>query len=89
MGGCSAWPWEDRVRLCLEAGHEWLLVCQTPEGRSACAQTVANLPEAQWAPALAATRVMRRHLPRAAAVPFAATTWQAWLTRLQTAATEP
>lgn len=88
MGGCTDWSWEDRVRLCLEAGHEWLLVCQTPEGRSACASIVAGLPEAQWAPALAATRTMRHHLPRAAAVPFDASAWQAWLMRLKTAAAE-
>jgi beta-N-acetylhexosaminidase len=86
MGGCSDWGWDDRVRLSLEAGHQWLLVCQTPEGWTACAEAADRLPESMWRPALEATRSMRRHLPPA--TPFDPETWQAWLARLQAAVEE-
>lgn len=84
MGGCADWSWEQRVRLSLEAGHQWLLVCQTPEGWTACAEATRALPEPLWAPALDATLAMRRHLPPAP--PFHSQAWLAWLTRLQAAA---
>ncbi|MDP1832083.1 MAG: glycoside hydrolase family 3 N-terminal domain-containing protein [Geothrix sp.] len=84
MGGCSDWSWDDRVRLSLEAGHQWLLVCQTPEGRNACAEAAGRLPESLWTPALEATRTLRRHLP--ATVPFDAPAWKDWVGRLQTTA---
>jgi beta-N-acetylhexosaminidase len=83
MGGCTEWNWEARVRLALEAGHQWLLVCQTPEGWTACSEAAARLPESLWGPALAATRTMRRHLPTP--VPFGVEAWQAWLARIQAA----
>jgi beta-N-acetylhexosaminidase len=84
MGGCADWSWDERVRLSLEAGHQWLLVCQTPEGWTACGEATARLPESLWAPALAATRSMRRHLP--AASPFHADAWNDWVARIKTAA---
>ena len=84
MGGCADWTWEERVRLSLAAGHQWLLVCQTPAGWEACAKAAAALPEALWAPALQATQSMRRHLP--AAAPFEPQAWQGWMARLQHAA---
>ena len=84
MGGCADWSWDDRVRLSLAAGHQWLLVCQTPEGWTACAEAAGRLPEPLWAPALEATRSMRRHLPPAP--PFEPQAWKAWVARLQTAA---
>ncbi|MBP1773548.1 MAG: Beta-hexosaminidase [Holophagaceae bacterium] len=86
MGGCADFSWDERVRLALEAGNQWLLVCQSPEGWTACAEAAARLPESHWAPALAATQAMRRHLPPAP--PFDPGAWKAWLTRLQTAAKE-
>jgi beta-N-acetylhexosaminidase len=86
MGGCADFSWDERVRLALEAGNQWLLVCQTPEGWTACAEAAARLPESLWAPALAATRAMRRNLPPSP--PFDPAAWKAWLTRLQTAAKE-
>jgi beta-N-acetylhexosaminidase len=86
MGGCSDWSWDDRVRLSLEAGNQWLLVCQTPEGWNACAASAERLPETLWAPALQAVRTMRRHLPPAP--PFDPQAWQDWVTRLQRAALE-
>lgn len=84
MGGCADWSWDDRVRLSLEAGHQWLLVCQTPEGWTACAEAAGRLPGSLWAPALEATRSMRRHLPPA--LPFDRQAWKAWVARLQRAA---
>ena len=86
MGGCTDWSWGDRVRLSLEAGHQWLLVCQTPEGWTACAEAVRSLPDALCSPALQATRTLRRHLPVAAR--FDSRAWDHWLARLQTAAKE-
>jgi beta-N-acetylhexosaminidase len=86
MGGCADWTWADRVRLALEAGNEWLLVCQTPEGWTACAEAARQLPAALWAPALEATRSMRRHLTPAP--PFDPQTWRDWLARVQAAAKE-
>jgi len=86
MGGCTDWSWEDRVRLCLEAGHQWLLVCQTARGWTACSEAAASLPEALWGPALAATRSMRRQFP--SAIPFDPQVWKDWLARLRAAAKE-
>ena len=86
MGGCSDWNWDDRVRLSLEAGHQWLLVCQTPEGWTACAESASRMPESLWAPALEATRSMRRHLPLPP--PFDSQAWQDWVARIQTAVKE-
>ena len=86
MGGCADWSWDDRVRLALEAGHQWLLVCQTPAGWTACAEAAGRLPEALTAPALNATHALRRHLPPAP--PFDFNTWQDWVARLQAAGQE-
>jgi beta-N-acetylhexosaminidase len=86
MGGCADWSWDDRVRLSLEAGHQWLLVCQTPEGGKACAEAAQRLPASLWAPALEASQSMRRHLP--ASPPFDAQDWKHWLARIQAAAKE-
>ncbi len=78
MGGCADWSWEDRVRLCLEAGHQALLVCQTSEGVAACARAVENLPEGLWRPALERFLAMRRRLPLAREG-FQAGAWEAWV----------
>jgi len=82
MGGCAQWSWEERVRLCLEAGQESLLVCQTPQGVAACAQAASTLPEALWAPALARFRSFRTHL-NAFRNPFQEEAWRAWLEELK------
>jgi beta-N-acetylhexosaminidase len=63
MGGCSDWDWNNRVRLCLEAGHEALLVCQTPEGIAACAGAAARIPSALLIPALTRFNALRASLP--------------------------
>jgi beta-N-acetylhexosaminidase len=88
MGGCADWSWDDRVRRSLEAGHQWLLVCQTPTGWNACAESAARLPEALWGPALAQTHAMRRNLPVLTEAAFDTLQWMDWLRRVQTAAKE-
>ena len=88
MGGCTDWPWPERVARCLEAGHEWLLVCQTPEGTRACAQAVDGLPPDLCAPALARSRSLRRHLPRPASGPLDPVAWEAWIHRVRRACEE-
>ena len=86
MGGVADWSWDDRVRLSLEAGHQWLLVCQTPAGWTACAEAAQRLPEALWGPALESTRTLRRHLPPS--VPFDLAAWRAWVAKVQNAVKE-
>jgi beta-N-acetylhexosaminidase len=86
MGGCADWSWDDRVRLALEAGHQWLLVCQTPAGWQACAEALDRMPAGLSAPALQATQALRRHLPPAP--PFQSEAWQDWVARLQAASRE-
>jgi beta-N-acetylhexosaminidase len=78
MGGCADWNWDDRVRLCLEAGHQALLVCQTPEGVDACARAVEKAPEALWWPALEQFLAQRRRLPRGAET-FDREAWGDWI----------
>ena len=77
MGGCAEWSWGDRARLCLEAGHMALLVCQTREGWEACAEAAARQPEARVRPALERFGAFRRGLAREAA-PFDRGAWRAW-----------
>jgi len=63
MGGCQGWDWADRVRLCLEAGHQALLVCQTAAGVEACARAAEQLPEGLWRPVVERFLTLRRALP--------------------------
>jgi len=86
MGGCHDWPWPERVRRCLEAGHEALLVCQTPAGIQACAQAVEALPESLWAPALERFRSLRSGLKPALDGPFDQAAWDAWMVEVKRAA---
>jgi beta-N-acetylhexosaminidase len=85
MGGCAAWTWPERVRRSLAAGHDWLLVCQTPEGTQACAEAAEALPAAATAPALARNRTLRQHLPvpQPGALDHAA--WADWVQRIRLA----
>ena len=46
MGAVSDWPWEERARLALEAGHEALLVCQTRDAIESAAEALTKLPGA-------------------------------------------
>ena len=83
MGGCAEWSWEERVRLCLEAGHQALLVCQTPQGIHGCAQAAARMPAALVAPAAARFRELRTRLRPAENAGFDHAAWLGWLERLR------
>jgi beta-N-acetylhexosaminidase len=78
MGGCRDWDWPERVRLCLEAGHQALLVCQTQAGIQACAEAADQLAETLWRPALGRFMAMRRTLPDGPAR-FDQDGWDAWV----------
>jgi len=84
MGGCRDWDWPERVRLCLEAGHQALLVCQTPAGIAACAQAAEQLPEELWMPAAGRFLAMRRGLPPGPPR-FSHTAWEAWVRQVEAA----
>jgi len=82
MGGCAQWSWKDRVRLCLEAGHEALLVCQTPAGIQACAEALEGQSEFLIDRALARFNRLRDHLPKAQPH-FDSEAWHHWVHRVQ------
>jgi beta-N-acetylhexosaminidase len=86
MGGCTDWTWEQRVKGCLEAGHDWLLVCQSEAGTRACAEALALQPATAWAPALERSRAMRRNLPPPSLGPLDPQTFQSWVERLRSRA---
>lgn len=79
MGGCAEWSWEDRVRLCLEAGHQALLVCQTTQGVQDCAEDSARMPDALVTRAVEAFGSLRAQLRPAAQVRFDRKAWDLWL----------
>jgi beta-N-acetylhexosaminidase len=85
MGGCGAWPWPDRIRLALEAGHQALLVCQTQDAVDQAFEALRTLPEEAWAGAVQAGQRYRRSLSRNQA-PFDQGRWNAWVRRVQQAA---
>ena len=85
MGGCAGWSWDDRVRLCLEAGHMALLVCQTTDGIEACAQAAEALPETLARPAADRFQAFRRELP-AGPERFDRAAWEAWVEAVRTEA---
>jgi beta-N-acetylhexosaminidase len=83
MGGCSEWGWPDRVKWCLEAGHQALLVCQTQQGIQACAEAVVQVPEALLVPAARQFGSLRAHLKRPEKVCFDRKAWEQWLETIQ------
>ncbi len=85
MGGCAAWDWDTRVAKCLEAGHEWLLVCQSGAGVRACASAAAKLPPAVADAALAKNRAMRANLRLPQKGPLDQRAWDAWIGNLKAA----
>ncbi len=85
MGGCADWDWDTRVRLCLEAGHEWLLVCQSEAGVSACAEAASKLSGPLVAEALRRSRAMRLNLPVPQAGPLDPRAWKGWVDQLKAA----
>lgn len=85
MGGCAAWDWDARARLSLEAGHEWLLVCQSGAGVRACADAAATLPTPMVAAALTKNRAMRSNLRLHEKGPLDQQAWNAWVERVKAA----
>lgn len=83
MGGCADWSWDERVKLCLEAGHQALLVCQTPEGIQACAEAAVRQPEILVVLALEKFHELRANLRPAEKIKFDRKTWDQWLESLQ------
>ena len=86
MGGCAGWEWDARVRLSLEAGHEWLLVCQSGTGVRACAEAAAKLPEPIVTEALKRNRAMRENLRLHQKGPLDQRAWNEWIERVGVAA---
>lgn len=86
MGGSGAWPWPERIRLALEAGHHALLVCQTREAVETAARELAALPPEAWNAAAASFRGFRRSLPASDPEPFDAEAWAGWVLRVKAAA---
>jgi beta-N-acetylhexosaminidase len=82
MGGCQGWDWPERVRLCLDAGHQALLVCQSEEGIEACARVAEQLPEALWRPAVERFMTLRAALPAPPAA-FDQAAWDEWVSEFQ------
>lgn len=85
MGGCAAWDWEARARLSLEAGHEWLLVCQSGAGVRACGEAAARLPAPAVEAALRRNRAMRDNLRLHESGPLDSGAWKDWLDRIKAA----
>ena len=85
MGGCAAWDWDARVSMCLEAGHEWLLVCQSGAGVRACAEAAAKLPAPAVEAALVKNRAMRANLRLPQPGPLDRDAWSAWTERIKAA----
>ena len=85
MGGCAAWDWDARVSMCLEAGHEWLLVCQSGAGVRACADAAAKLPAPAVDAALTRNRAMRANLRLPQPGPLDRDAWGAWAERIKAA----
>ncbi len=86
MGGVTPWPWPERARWAIEAGHGALLVCQTHEAQLGARAALSELPADLLAPSLDAGRQFRRQLPRPLDGPFDQAAWEAWVPRVRAAA---
>jgi beta-N-acetylhexosaminidase len=86
MGGCGAWPWPDRVRLALEAGHQALLVCQSQEAIDQTVAALRSLSPATLEDAILAGRRFRAELEPLSRTPFDQLAWDTWVRRVQQAA---
>ena len=89
MGGSAGWPWPERIRLALEAGHQALLVCQSRDAVENVARELAALSRETWAPALAAFEGLRGNLAPPSREPFDAQGWAEWILRVKDAAGAP
>ncbi|GDX13053.1 beta-hexosaminidase [Acidobacteriota bacterium] len=86
MGGCQRWSWDERVRHCLIAGHDWMLVCQTDAGVQQCADALKTLQEELWSPARQRGWMYRDTLPDLGGDSFNTRAWKDWTQRVQAAA---
>ena len=86
MGGCAAWPWPERIRLAIEAGHVGLLVCQTQEAVEQALEALRRLPPEPLQRAILAGQRYRRTLRPQDDAPFDQSGWDAWVQRVQRAA---
>ena len=78
MGGCQAPDWGTRARLAIEAGHQALLVCQSPQAVKEAAEAAEALDGSWTGPAIEAFRSLRTSLkPMPAA--FDSEAWRAWV----------
>lgn len=85
MGGVGGFPWPERIRLAVEAGHLGLLVCQTPEALGATVAALRGLPRGSVEALVQAGRAYRRTLARPRATPFDQPAWDAWVARVRQA----
>nr|AGS53478.1 beta-hexosaminidase [uncultured bacterium contig00038] len=82
MGGCQASDWNTRVAQAIKAGHQALLVCQTPEAVKQAADAAKALDDSMAGSAIEAFRSLRKTLkpmPKS----FDKTSWMAWLDEVQ------
>ena len=86
MGGCGDWPWPERIRLALEAGHLALLVCQSQAALDSTVAALQDLPDELLERAVAAGQRYRRTLPPPDPAPFDPTDWADWVHRVRQAA---
>ncbi|BDU72854.1 glycoside hydrolase family 3 N-terminal domain-containing protein [Mesoterricola silvestris] len=86
MGGVGGFPWPERVRLAIEAGHLALLVCQSQEALDASLAALETLPAAAVEAAVLAGRAYRRTLAPMDPAPFDRPAWDAWVARVRQAA---
>lgn len=86
MGGVGGFPWPERIRLAIEAGHLALLVCQTQEALEASVAALRALPPEAVEAAVQAGRAYRRTLAKPAGTPFDQSAWDAWVARVRQAA---
>lgn len=88
MGAVEGWPWPERARLAIEAGHLALLVCQSPEALAQAAAALRALPDSATEASLQAGLRYRRTLPAMDDAAFDAAAWTAWVRRVAAAAAE-
>jgi len=86
MGGVAAWPWPERIRLALEAGHLGLLVCQSQAALDSTVAALRALPADLVRGAVEAGRAYRRTLGPHRPTAFDPAAWNDWVARVRQAA---
>jgi beta-N-acetylhexosaminidase len=89
MGGCADWPWPERVRLAMEAGHQALLVCHSQEAIDQAVAALRAVPPELTAAAVQAGQAYRRTLALPSRSPFDQAAWEAWVLRVRQEALSP